>query len=668
MKRIKRDMSTWTTVERRPRATNLLPRMSVRLVLGFLCCFLQVRQAGGMPGEDQYGDPLPDGAVARLGTTRYNIRDAPMAMRWSSDSSLVAIHYHAAIGVVAPGVQILVMATGLDETTPGLDDGEFEDIAWSPDGTKLVTCESSGTLRIWDRGNAWGQRVFVSDAGACECVAWSPDGKTIASGRRADGIQLKDVATGRITGEFAAPASRVAFSNDGKAIAVAGTNRVTVFSLPELQELISRNGDLDRYFSLEFSPDSKFVAASGRKTLRLYSVGSAEKPVEYGMLSGLHSVAFHPKRPLLLTHEFDGLVTIWDMNEKKTLYQENGTQGLGASFSPDGTKWILPRKRLQQVDVESRKIIDRFDAHDRDVLNIVAPDDEKTIVTSGTGPAILQWDLETYRLKNRWTHPENACNLSISPDGETIAVASVQDTAISLIRLSKNQTAILDRHVSPIRCLAFDPTAKNRLMSVSADGQRCLWDTASSDCLKETDGKDVVRINLFHTISASRSGLMAMGLPGAGVIHLIRTEDLEIRNAINIAEPDATFFLPVAISRDGQTVASVGIDEVRQTGFVGLLDSKTGNAIKNIAEVPVMVTAVAISDDSTLLAVSSHESQSHSRAIERIRVYSIASGKLRHEFLGHTGMVRSLRFVSNNRLISASQDATVLVWDVSGKR
>jgi|GEM_PF-4769190 len=31
-------------------------------------------------------------------------------------------------------------------------------------------------------------------------------------------------------------------------------------------------------------------------------------------------------------------------------------------------------------------------------------------------------------------------------------------------------------------------------------------------------------------------------------------------------------------------------------------------------------------------------------------------------------MVRSLKFVSNDRLISASQDATVLVWDVSGKR
>ncbi|HQZ63721.1 MAG TPA: hypothetical protein PLY87_01540 [Planctomycetaceae bacterium] len=31
-------------------------------------------------------------------------------------------------------------------------------------------------------------------------------------------------------------------------------------------------------------------------------------------------------------------------------------------------------------------------------------------------------------------------------------------------------------------------------------------------------------------------------------------------------------------------------------------------------------------------------------------------------------MVRSPKFVSNDRLISASQDATVLVWDVSGKR
>ena len=156
-------------------------------------------------GEDAYGDPLPVGAIARLGTIRFPLRDGPAGLHWSSDNSLIAIHYSVALGTVRPGVQIMNVDSGRTETTPILDYNEYEDLAWGPGSQELTTCEPSGTIRIWDRRKKWRHRVFVSGVSTCQCIAWSSDGATLAIGTSSSGVQLRDVSTGKIKGEIPGP-------------------------------------------------------------------------------------------------------------------------------------------------------------------------------------------------------------------------------------------------------------------------------------------------------------------------------------------------------------------------------------------------------------------------------------------------------------------------------
>lgn len=48
-----------------------------------------------------------------------------------------------------------------------------------------------------------------------------------------------------------------------------------------------------------------------------------------------------------------------------------------------------------------------------------------------------------------------------------------------------------------------------------------------------------------------------------------------------------------------------------------------------------------------------------------IKVWEVATGQLRKEFVGHTGDITSLAFSDDGRLLaSGSRDTTVLVWDL----
>src|SRR5690242_13991092 len=81
------------------------------------------------PLLDQAGDPLPEGAVARLGTLRWRHGDAVLAL------------------------------------------------AFSPDGQFLATGSRDGLARLWECKSGKELRRFEGHRGDVRSVAYSPDGK-----------------------------------------------------------------------------------------------------------------------------------------------------------------------------------------------------------------------------------------------------------------------------------------------------------------------------------------------------------------------------------------------------------------------------------------------------------------------------------------------------------
>jgi WD40 repeat protein len=106
------------------------------------------------------------------------------------------------------------------------------DLAFSPDGTKLVSCAGSpGQMILWDMATAEQLFILSDQVGQCRGdFAWSPDGTTLASSIEYGTVTLWDVRAGEqlcaLTGHTNRVLSRVAFNPDGTTLVSASPNEI----------------------------------------------------------------------------------------------------------------------------------------------------------------------------------------------------------------------------------------------------------------------------------------------------------------------------------------------------------------------------------------------------------------------------------------------------------
>ena len=119
-----------------------------------------------------------------------------------------------------------------DGVTARLGKGNIRGMAFSPDGTRLAVASSIGVW-IYDvrAGNEKEQDLLTADLWSPNSVAYSPDGTIIVSGSSDDTVRLWDARTGEhmtvLTGHRSFVKS-VAFSPDGATLAT-GSMDSTIF-------------------------------------------------------------------------------------------------------------------------------------------------------------------------------------------------------------------------------------------------------------------------------------------------------------------------------------------------------------------------------------------------------------------------------------------------------
>jgi hypothetical protein len=94
------------------------------------------------PGTDRYGDPLPAGATARLGTVRFR-HEIMTAVAWSPDGAMLAS------GSYGSPIRLWEVASGKEVRRFSGHDGGVWSMAWSMDGSRLASASSDSTLLVW---------------------------------------------------------------------------------------------------------------------------------------------------------------------------------------------------------------------------------------------------------------------------------------------------------------------------------------------------------------------------------------------------------------------------------------------------------------------------------------------------------------------------------------
>ncbi|HYT89338.1 MAG TPA: WD40 repeat domain-containing protein [Gemmataceae bacterium] len=635
------------------------------------------REAKKPPGplaNDLYGDPLPEGASARLGTMRFRHGFLTHRAAFAPNGKVLA-----STGGLPFGVCLWDAATGRPLHRLG---GRAYSLAFSPDGKTLFT---GGRLALIDVATGKELRRLQPPAlSAFDAVAFAPDGRTLAAGQfggEGSKIFLWDAVTGKELRPLAGHAYSVlavAFSPDGKALASGGDdNMVRLWDMATGKELHRFKGHTKTVWTVAFAPGGRILASGGEDhVVRLWDVKTGKPLRELkGHAGGIYSFHFSPDGKILATGGADTMVRLWAVEAGKLLRSWDTGAALGSvAFAPDGK--VLASAGASGVrlwDTTTGQEIDPVPGHRGTVLSLRWSPDGKTLFSCGMDRQVLEWDALTGRPRGR-PHPELLgtkgtrwlAALDLSPDGKIVAqvgmnaaTATPEPIIYLWDVLNNNKRHALAGHLEFVRWLRFAPDGK-LLASAGSDGIR-LWDTTTGKALSHLAGhrEDGSSFAFSHDgkwlVSAGRDQTVRLWQVATGQ-ELRRWDSRQL-------EPPFLHFSP-----DGQSVVGIGLG-----GRVFVWDAATGTLRRQLGGAPEGdegMFAATLSPSGHLVATGATRSRrlQNGDSVEdcTIHLWEVASGEAIRRVAAPQGSIWSLAFAPDGRVLaSGGGDSTILLWDLT---
>jgi WD40 repeat protein len=664
--------------------------------------------------------------VVRLGTARYRHGSRIESLAVFADGRLAA----AASGwrPLAPARVFDLTDGRCLYSLPGENGSGIEAVGLSPDGKILATKDDRGVcLRDAATGKEIRKIGYLPKSGGRSVTDWltfTPDSQQVAATLSEHNIRLIDVRTGAVTRTFApvVPVSGCAFSPDGKLMATRGydaANKVNFAQLwevatgKELRRLAVSHDVLQSISALAFSPDGTVLASASWRDarLRLWETATGKEVTAFPKTGeGIVSIAFAPdgrtvaaagdriylydpvtgKERLrierrarglafsrdgsVLTGAVSGAIYRWDAASGRQLTpaaaQDSAVEQIlvrpdgrgvfttdqdgnlflwetaggksprrivagverGVVASPDGrflawtVKHVHGGRLIRLYDVAGRRVIDRFPIFTDDACVAAFLPDGKALLTLGSsGPSYVRlWDIESGEERRSFAVAPNAQlsagvpfytprRAALSPDGKTLAIG-----------------------------LAWEGSLRSeRMRPGHRDAPVHLWDVAT--------GKP------GHKLDEPVNGANVPDEAGAG-----NWEDLGALVQINrrMTSADGRAFSP-----DGRFLVDWAENPFGRSRMdhVYVWDAATGRLVASLAAGPRPGAAnAAFAPDGRTLATASADGA--------IRLWEVATWKVRAEFRGHRDRVTALAFGPDGRLFTGGLDTVILRWDVRPPR
>jgi RNA polymerase sigma factor (sigma-70 family) len=668
---------------------------------------------------DFYGDPLPPGAVARLGSLRWfhegrvdfaafvadgktvvtttpddktlhvweypsgkeirrvHLPTNPFETALTRDGKTFASHsslltsiylYDLANGKELPGLKWEYQGTGKYQA---------RGMTFSPDGRHLAILETGGTVRIWDWAKADEVKKFPVDPKWSPFLAYAPDGASLAT--IADGqVQLWDPATGTPLGGSLGDTTTmgsiysVLYSPDGKTLAVRSKQGLFLVATATGKDI--------RQLPVKLGPKGAGLMVFNQDGSRLYS---------FSVLAGYVDN----------TTDTDVEPMEWDVATGKLLRAQAATRGLFVTntktllLSPDGNTLIGSGngRRPGFLDLNAGKDIVALKGPATATLSSLqfTPEHTGLLITG-----LEKWDAATGKYLGRLSFPASTTRIAVSPDAKFLAGLVLQGKEsgkVHIVEAASGKTLAKVAVQGPFSAkkgpfsaetwgnLRFSPNGKVLAIWQGAKRRIELYDAATAQLLSTCDtgpghppDTSVMRSTIIFSADgkalvhcealASQGPISPMAIAMFDTTSGKQTGGLQLPSVSRAAEQEIAALSSdgrcLALDRRDGTVALYELASAKPRGFYGtkLPQKEKGKKGKGLPDSPT--SSFALSVDGKSIAQSCQHGIVH--------VWDVMTGRELADFKGHTGTVTSVAFAPDGKtLASVSADHTGLIWDVA---
>ncbi len=641
---------------------------SSRLMRSALTCLalaaIQPVRAEPPQKVDLAGDPLPQGAVARIGTVRLRHGEAVYSLAYSPDGKTLA-------SAGGTGVAVSLWDRTGKEVRQFRSEKEFFDtVAWSRDGKEVIGA-GHGFARRWDPGTGETRGAFGGRSNSRDVYVLSSDGQFLASlpeGEK-DAVTVWDTVTGKKVSSFNPGVDNVrgVFSPDGKILAQWGISVKEPCRLWDVStgKVLRALGERQvPTLTAAFSPDGKVLvqAEQDSKLLRTWDVATGKEldPINSPSVE-VESITFSPDGKLMAAGCYPDAVCVWDRATGRlhgTLGDRQRISEVAAlALSPDGKTLALGFRRngvIRLWELETWKEVTPEPGLTSTVAAIAFSPDGK-ILARNQLDAICFWEPTTGKLLRRFEQPSGWVeSMAFSPDGETLVSAERQSgrtpsgfPSLPCTVRSWNAAKGTEHQHFQVRELHADLSPDAHLASfVPQDGNVQVWDVPAGKMLHSLDLHEP-NGGLFGVHAAFSGDGKRLGTVGQRAATL--WDPVEGKELATLRVSDV--FKTVACSPDGTLLAGC------EGRMIHLWSGSTGKEVLKLRAADTDTRPLCFSPDGKMLA---------SGGRGKVQLWDVVTGKELVVLEGHRGGVTTLTFSGDGKLLaSGSDDTTTLIWDVA---